>query len=430
LFEWLSTVGFSFIDVTSVNDAIGKFIDVLLNGAITFISQRSISNGSTNHPWLNERCHSALLRKHAAFGSNDYKQACQDCSLVLQQEFQVYVNGIKRRLASLRRGSKQFWNLSKKLLLGVEKVAIPALQSSSSSWVQDPGDKANLFAQTFRDKWVLPQASQNLYSFDGLQSFVARSGFLQLRSRDARFYLSSLDVSSATGPDGLSTMLLRSIADVIAIPFSRLARRIVAAGEWPSSWKVHWITPLHKKGKRTSAHNYRGLQITSQLSKAMERYLGCHFLPQLSYSGSFGQSQFAYRKFHGARDAVLFVLLVWLLAFARGRKVGLYCSDVAGAFDRVSCELLLSKLERSIIHRDLLKVISSWLVGRVGKVIVQGASSVNFLLKNMCFQGTVWGPALWNIFFSDAPLAMRRCAFKEIMYADDLNAYREFDNSV
>ena len=83
------------------------------------------------------------------------------------------------------------------------------------------------------------------------------------------------------------------------------------------------------------------------------------------------------------------MLLVWLLAFARGRKVGLYCSDVAGAFDRVSCELLLSKLERSIIHRDLLKVISSWLVGRVGKVIVQGASSVNLLLKNWLFQGTV-----------------------------------------
>ena len=119
----------------------------------------------------------------------------------------------------------------KNLIVGVEQVAIPALQSSSCSWVQDPADKANLFAQTFRDKWVLPQASQNLYSFEGLQSFVARSGFLQLRSRDARFYLSSLDVSSATGPDGLSTMLLRSIADVIAIPFSRLARRIVAAGE-------------------------------------------------------------------------------------------------------------------------------------------------------------------------------------------------------
>ena len=88
LIEWLSTVDFSFIDTMSVNDATEKFTDILLNAARTFISQRSISNGSTNHPWLNERCHSALLRKHAAFGTDDYKQACQDCSCVLHQEFQ------------------------------------------------------------------------------------------------------------------------------------------------------------------------------------------------------------------------------------------------------------------------------------------------------------------------------------------------------
>ena len=318
----------------------------------------------------------------------------------------------------------------KNLLLGVEKVAIPALQDSSCSWVQNPADKANLFAQTFRDKWVLPEAASNLYSFENLAPFESRGGFLQLRSRNARFHLSSLNVASATGPDGLSTILLRNVSSVIAVPFSRLARRVVSTGVWPDCWKVHWIAPLHKRGKRSLATNYRGLQITCQLSKAMERFLGCQFLPHLSHSGSFGQSQFAYRKFHGARDAVLFVVLVWLRAFACGRKVGLYCSDVSGAFDRVSCEKLVAKLERSVIHRDLVRVIVSWLRGRVGKVIVQGSSSDVFALMDMCFQGTVWGPALWNIFFADAPLAMRRCAFQEIIYADDLNAYREFLNNV
>ena len=121
---------------------------------------------------------------------------------------------------------------------------------------------------------------------------------------------------------------------------------------------------------------------------------------------------------------------MWLRAFACGRKVGLYCNDVSGVFDRVSSEKLVAKLERSVIHRDLVRVIVSWLRGRVGKVIVQGSSSDVFDLMDMCFQGTVWGPALWNIFFADAPLAMRRCAFQEIIYADDLNAYREFLNNV
>ena len=130
----------------------------------------------------------------------------------------------------------------------------------------------------------------------------------------------------------MSTVLLRNLASVLCFPFARLARRIVQTGKWPSSWKVHWICPLHKRKSRASAANYRGLQLTSQLSKAMERLLGIHFLPQLSFSGSYGSNQFAYRRFHGARDAILYVVLSWLLALAMGKKVGVYCSDVVGAF--------------------------------------------------------------------------------------------------
>ena len=162
----------------------------------------------------------------------------------------------------------------------------------------------------------------------------------------------------------------------------------------------------------------------------MERFIGNHFLDLLSYSGSCGRSQFAYRKFHGARDALLLITLTWLRAFAHGRKVGVYCSDVASAFDRVSTSELLEKLRRSIIPSQIVDVIADWLIGRQGRVIVQGCESNAFRMFNMTFQGTVWGPALWNLFFADAPLAMRRCGFQEIIFADDLNAFREFLNAV
>jgi len=44
----------------------------------------------------------------------------------------------------------------------------------------------------------------------------------------------------------------------------------------------------------------------------------------------------------------------------------------------------------------------------------------------MVFQGTVWGPILWNIFYEDARRAVNEVLFKEVVYADDLNAYRTF----
>ena len=228
-----------------------------------------------------------------------------------------------------------------------------------------------MFAQTFREKWNLPRQVTNFYSFEASSPLLSRHGLLQLRTRDGRYYLSSLDVTSATGPDGLSTILLHQLSHILCFPFTLLARRIVHTGKWPLAWTKHWICPLFKRNSRFLASNYRGLQITSQMSKAMERFLGVHFLTHLSVSGAFGTSQFAYRKYHGARDAVLYVTLVWLLAFAHGRKVGTYCSDVSSAFDRVDSEILLAKLRRSNVHPSLVAVISNWLFHRSGEVVVQ-----------------------------------------------------------
>ena len=44
----------------------------------------------------------------------------------------------------------------------------------------------------------------------------------------------------------------------------------------------------------------------------------------------------------------------------------------------------------------------------------------------MVFQGTVFGPPLWNTFFEDAAEAIHELLYSEVVYADDLNAYREF----
>ena len=80
---------------------------------------------------------------------------------------------------------------------------------------------------------------------------------------------------------------------------------------------------------------------------------------------------------------------MWLPALALGTKIAIYCSDVSVAFDKVSAELLLDKLRRSVVHPSIVAVISDWLFGRLGKVVVQGTCSDSFDFKNMTFQGTV-----------------------------------------
>ena len=48
------------------------------------------------------------------------------------------------------------------------------------------------------------------------------------------------------------------------------------------------------------------------------------------------------------------------------------------------------------------------------------------ILQDMIYQGTVWGPWLWNIFYEDARLALQFASFLAVVFADDLNALRPF----
>ena len=122
-------------------------------------------------------------------------------------------------------------------------------------------------------------------------------------------------------------------------------------------------------------------------------------------------------------------MLSWILDFALGRKVAFYCSDVSGAFDKVEVNRLLQKLECLGISKSLLAVLRSWLRPRVAQVVVAGQASDDIQMANMVYQGTVWGPPLWNCFYADARKAIITKAFTEIVFADDLNAFKSFVNS-
>ena len=121
------------------------------------------------------------------------------------------------------------------------------------------------------------------------------------------------------------------------------------------------------------------------------------------------------------------LLMSWIFAVCKNRKVGAYLSDISGAFDRVSKIYLLSKLHASGVGSKYLNFLDSYLAPRKGRVVVQGAFSDEFSLEDTVFQGTVLGPPLWNVFFSDVAMPARSSGGKEAMFADDLNMFQEFD---
>ena len=106
----------------------------------------------------------------------------------------------------------------------------------------------------------------------------------------------------------------------------------------------------------------------------------------------------------------------------------MFSGDVSGAFDNVDSARLCSKLRLLGIFRRIVDVIDSWLQPRTARVVLDGSASDEIGMTNMVYQGTVWGPCLWNCYFADARFAIRDAGFIEIVYADDLNAFKMFGN--
>ena len=85
--------------------------------------------------------------------------------------------------------------------------------------------------------------------------------------------LSQLNSHKATGPDNISTAILRLAADELAPVLTRLYQFSHDQGTVPQDWRDAHIVPVFKKGERPQPSNYRPVSLTSVVSKIMEHII-------------------------------------------------------------------------------------------------------------------------------------------------------------
>ena len=339
----------------TVNKCVQQFTETVLSLVRKHVPVKKSSGARSTHPWLNERCLALVAAKHRAEGTPEYERCLRECSEGLLQEYKNYVQKTREKLRELPRSSKKWWNLSQALAHKTKaKTGIPPLKREDGSWARQPTEKAKLLLDTFTAKNKLPNEVENAHSTLAPESGCSVSGFLPVRARTATQVLKKLKEDKATGPDKLAAKVLKRCAKALGRPVAKLTRLLLQTGHWPSLWKVHWVHPLYKKKSVYDANNYRGIHLSAQLSKVVERLVGKFLLPFLESTGAYEENQFAYRKERGCKDALALNVLQWVWWLAHNQKVGLYCSDVFEAFDKVSTARLLAKLERRGVQGQLL----------------------------------------------------------------------------
>ena len=409
----------------SVQQATDKFEEIYNNAVNDCIPKHNSLNNNRKKPiWMDYRSYRQVKKKYSSW-----------LRYLNTKQAETYLNYVRERNKSTNENKKARKNYEKKLakecrknpksvwqyMKSTNRVAsqIPNLKKPDGTSTTTDEEIAETLNQQYTSSFTdedtsnIPNIPPKPLSTPKLNSFTVTEEQVLKELKD-------LKPNKSPGIDGLHPRVLREIADEIAKPLTIIFQKSLNATELPQHWLQAIITPIFKKGSKSSPENYRPVSLTCILCKILEKLVVKTIIQHIKENELATLRQHGFTPGKSVTTNLLEVMNIWSEALMHDIPVDVIYLDYRKAFDCVPHKRLIKQINSFGIEGNAIKWLEAFLTGRKQKVRVNGAESAWAPVISGIPQGSILGPIMFSLFVNDMPDEVTSLIS---LFADDTKVY-------
>ena len=397
------------------------------------INVKEISLKNSKKPWITREIILKIRNKHSLFRSfkngnipyHQFQTHQKELDKSIKMSKKSYYNN---KFQEYGNNSKNTWKLTNDLLGTSKKSTGNISIIHENNTVENEVEVANHFNNYFVNighNLINSNLSHNANPMTYLEDRLPNSFFFHETNFSEISKIINNFKNKKTTINNIPNFIIKKISHVVTPILVELFNESIINGVFPHKLKIGRVIPLHKAGSTTSLKNYRPITTLSVFSKIFEKLVHKRMTSFISRYNIIKLNQFGFQRNKNTSDAILEFLENIYESFDENNLYLSVFLDFSKAFDTISHDILLTKLEFMGFRGPLLSWITSYLSNRSQYVEVGGSSSYPLPITIGVPQGSTLGPLLFLLYIND----MENCLndMNIIHFADDSTLHVKFN---
>lgn len=423
--------------VDELNDIL-KTAAKMANIPQTKASRNKKKTKRRNRKWFDDDCRAMRweMRKAASkLRQNPHDTALQHYYQTLRKKYKKLIKTTKssfrekllEQLETLSENNPQsFWSLYDKLIdLDKQQKSNPI---TPEEWVRHFTDL--LLSTAVNQQQVDSTQYMQTYINENVNKVFNELNF-HITLEEVSKAITKLKRGKSCGLDSIPNEMLKAGSTELLKPLHKLFNLIFMQQNFPASWRLNTLTPLHKKGDINSPGNYRGIALSGSVCKLFCHILHHRLVKYIEDKKLIPPNQIGYKKGARTSDHILTLktLIDKYVNTVTKSKLFVCFVDFKSAFDTISRSALFFKLLKAEVGGNFLKTLISMYQEVYFHIKLPSGLTETILSNAGVKQGCVLSPTLFNFFISDMPeifdatcdpVTLYDTKLSCLMFADDL----------